>query len=109
MTAKRDLLKRIDRRTKMTLRQVQIDHGIFQAGMSQKKLNGSQVSSRFTKVCRKGVPHGVRTDDSTQARTFRRTTTGVPDGFVGDGVIDAEMAGAAAALPHQTSIPATAA
>lgn len=51
MAAKRDLLKRIDNRTKMTLRQMQIDRGFFQAGMPQEKLNGSQVGSRFAKVC----------------------------------------------------------
>jgi hypothetical protein len=55
MAAKCNLIKWIDSRTKMTLRQMQIDQGIFQAGVPHEKLNGSQVGSRFAKVGCKGM------------------------------------------------------
>ena len=53
-------------------------------------LRSAPASQRWVaEVCR------VRTDGLSQACTFRRTTNGMPDGFVGHWVIDAETADSA--------------
>ena len=66
---------------------MKVDSRLFQIMMSQKQLNGAEVSAVFQQVGSETVAQGVRMDAILQAGVLRRLVAGMPDGLVTDGAI----------------------
>jgi hypothetical protein len=62
----------------VTLRQVQIDHGVFQVRVPHKKLDRPQVSPSLQQGCRETVANRVRADRLLDARAFSGFAADVP-------------------------------
>jgi hypothetical protein len=54
-----DLIERVDRCVKLLLRQMKINGGVFQMGMTQQKLNRAEIRASFEQVCGVRVSQGV--------------------------------------------------
>ena len=63
----------------VTLRQVQIDHGVFQVRVSHEKLDRPQVGSGLHQGSRETVAKRVRTHPLFDSCAFRRFAADVPD------------------------------
>src|SRR4051794_18970116 len=75
----------------VTLRQVQIDHGVFQVRVSHEKLDRPQVGPGFHQGCRETVAKRVRTDRLLDSCAFRRFAADVPDCMVRKRLLYAAM------------------
>ena len=67
----------------VTLRQVQIDHGVFQVRVAHEKLDRPQVGPGLHQGCRETVAKCVRTDRLLDSCAFRRFAADVPDCVIG--------------------------
>jgi hypothetical protein len=56
ISAKLDLIQRVDGGVQVTLRQVQIDDRVFQFLMAQQQLDGTQIGAGFQQMRGKAVP-----------------------------------------------------
>ena len=63
----------------VTLRQVQIHHGVFQVRVPHEKLDRPQVSPGLHQGCRETVAKRVRADRLLDSCSFRRFAADVPD------------------------------
>src|SRR5258708_2372931 len=79
----------------VTVREVQIDGGMFQVRVSQQQLNGSQISPCLHVVRRKTVSQGVRSNPFLDAGPNGCPFANVPNRLVGDGPFRATMTGGA--------------
>ena len=71
MAANRDLIKRVGSGMQVTLRQVQIHHGVFQVCVSHEKLDRPQVGPGLHQGCRETVTHRVRAECFLDSCAFR--------------------------------------
>ena len=85
-------MERIGQRLPMLARQMQINQGMFQAGVSQQELNGTQIRSRVEPMGGPAVAQAVRGEALGDARSLGCGTASVPDsvgtdGYVGTAVV----------------------
>ena len=71
----------------MLVRQVQIDEGRFQPGVSQQDLKGSQISTRFEPMRGPAVTKAVRGESFGEASGWGGGAASVPDGMGTDGYV----------------------
>jgi hypothetical protein len=68
---------------------------VFQVGMAEKELNGSQIGPGFQVVRGKTVAQRMRTDPFRDAGTNGGRFADIPNGLIAEGLFRATMAGAA--------------
>jgi len=78
----------------MTLREMQVDGGLFQVAMSEEDLNGAQVSALFEQVGSKTVAQGVGMNPILEAGMLRSAMAGMPHGPGADGAMGGVMTSA---------------
>ena len=66
----------------VTLRQVQINHGVFQVRVSHEQLDRPQVGPGLHQGCREAVTKRVRTNRLLDSCAFRRFAADVPDRMI---------------------------
>jgi len=71
----------------MALREVDVNHGFAQIGVTEQQLDGAQVGAGFQQVCGEAVSQRVRMQRLVDSGALGGLTTGVPDDLVADGVI----------------------
>ena len=68
----------------VTLRQVQIDHGVFQVRVPHEKLNRPQICAGVKQVSCEAMPKHMRVNLLFQAASFRCSQTRLPRDFSRD-------------------------
>src|SRR5262249_2317512 len=66
---------------------MQVNHRVARIGMAEQRLNDWQFGAAVEQGCREAVPKRVRVDGFADTGAPRRFATGVPDGFLGDGLV----------------------
>ena len=75
----------------MTLREMQVEGGLFQVVMSEQDLNGAQVSAVFQQVRSKTMAQGVGMNAIFEAGMLCRAMAGMPHGPGADGAMGGVM------------------
>src|SRR5208283_1360352 len=86
-----DLIQRIRCGVQVALRHVEIPSGVFQMRMAHQKLDRPQVGSLFHQGCGEAVAECMCANPLLDSGALRGFAADVPDGVIGDWLLDPTM------------------